>query len=79
MDSDRVSPELTDAAVSAAGPIERFYVRGGGSASDLRTDLSYVVEAVLDFLVSNAPAPVTARRRLRGGSYTGPERRATRP
>lgn len=78
MDSDRVPTELIDAAVAACGPIRRFYLAGGGSEGDLRTDLSYVCEAFLEALLQQAPAPMT-RRRPRVASYVGPERRVTRP
>lgn len=79
----RVPSRLTDAALEAGPMIERFYLRGGGSSDDLRTDMSYVIEAVLDTLVGSTPPP-PPRTRRRGRSwlraisspgYVGPDRR----
>lgn len=77
----RVPSQLTDAALAASPMIERFYRLGGGSEDDLRTDMSYAIEAVLDRLVnSNAPSPPRPRGRsllrvVSTPAYTGPERR----
>jgi len=79
---DRVPSQLTDAAIAASAMIEHYYLAGGGSAKDLRTDVSYLVEAVLETLVgSTAPPPPRLRRRTAWSKvistprYAGPERR----
>lgn len=74
-DCERVPTEVIDAALRGAESIRRFYLAGGGSEDDLRTDISYVAEAVLDALAVVAVPTSSRKRVVSTPAYAGPERR----
>lgn len=63
-----IPSSVTDAVLEASPMIERFYTLGGGASSDLRTDLSHGLAAVI------LPSP-----RIETPEYTGPDRRIRLP
>ena len=63
-----VPAALTELALTAEPMLERCYLAGGGSLSDLRTDLSHALAAVLHAVT---PTP----RQIDLTAYEGPERR----
>lgn len=76
-----VAPGLVDVALAESPCLERFYLLGGGSSADLRTDLSHALAAVLT-AGSTASTPVIdlterrlGERRQAQVAFTGPERR----
>lgn len=73
----RVQPIVLDVAERAATSIRRFYVAGGGSTSDFRTDLASVIEAVLTFGELQPHVLERTPRVVETSSYTGPDRRRT--
>lgn len=62
---------VTDAALEASPMLERFYVKGGGALSDLRTDLSHAIAAALRAVTR----PPWTDRRVQQVAYIGPDRR----
>lgn len=79
MEHPDVPSELTTAAIAASPSLEHFYLQGGGSASDLRTDISYALAAVrlvtvpLDKCVGRVIDLVD--RRCENHAFRGPDRR----
>lgn len=79
-----VPARLVDAALEASPMLERFYVAGGGSKDDLRTDLSHALAAAILFgSTGGTPwsddlAGKREERRLAQRAYTGPDRRRAR-
>ena len=71
----RVPPILLDVAEHAATMIRRFYVAGGGSEKDLRTDLGDVVHAVLGHVREHPCLLVQAPLVIETATYKGPDRR----
>lgn len=47
MENPNVPTHVTDAAEISCGSLKRFYLAGGGSAADFRTDLSDAIAAAL--------------------------------
>ena len=79
-----VAPGLVTAALAAAPMLERFYCLGGGSPSDLRTDLSAALAVVQDIVLARErhevaivpPAVIDlVDRRRQDAPFAGQDRR----
>lgn len=79
MDHPDVPVEVVNAAIAASPMLERFYLEGGGSPQDFRTDVSAALAAVryVAVPVDHGLAKVIdlVDRRTTDQPFAGPDRR----